>query len=92
MVGIYFLQLIVAAILGIKRFPFAALLVPLIVCTIVFHWFVSSVFKRPWTLTSVREAAMLDEREGAVSGVGWGGGRGVRGGGWGGAGGLGRGA
>ncbi|KAI8468680.1 MAG: hypothetical protein J3K34DRAFT_426590 [Monoraphidium minutum] len=63
MVGVYFLQLIVMTVLGVKRFPYAALILPLTVCTAVFHWAMSNVFKRPWTLTCVREAALLDKRE-----------------------------
>lgn len=63
MVGIYFLQAIVATVLGVKRFPYAALILPLSVCTVVFHWAATNVFKRPWSLTSVREAALLDARE-----------------------------
>ncbi|KIY93558.1 hypothetical protein MNEG_14404 [Monoraphidium neglectum] len=63
MVGIYFLQAIVATVLGVKRFPYAALILPLVVATVVFHWALAKLFKRPWTLTSIREASMLDARD-----------------------------
>lgn len=67
MIGIYFLQLMTACVLGVKQFAYAALVVPLIVLSIAFHVVNISLFKRPWTLMSLREAAALDGRDhGAV--------------------------
>jgi hypothetical protein len=66
MTGIYFLQAVAATVLGVKRFPYAALLAPLLVATAVFHWLASRVFTRPWALTSARLSAALDEREAKV--------------------------
>jgi hypothetical protein len=66
MTAIYFLQLIAATVLGVKRFPFAALIAPLLAATGVFHWAASCVFARPWELTSARLAAALDDRESKV--------------------------
>ena len=63
MTAVYFLQLVTAAVLAVKRFAFAALLLPLLVLTATFHVTVSKLFARPWTLTSLREAAALDARE-----------------------------
>jgi hypothetical protein len=66
MTGIYFLQAVTAAVLGVKRFPYAALLAPLAVGTAVFQGCVNKLFARPWTLTSLSVAAALDARESQV--------------------------
>lgn len=63
MVGIYFLQLMLLAVLLVNRFPYALLVLPLLVFTVVFHIVQSNQFKRPWTLGNAREAAMLDARD-----------------------------
>jgi hypothetical protein len=63
MVGIYFLQAMLLAVLAVKRFPYALFVLPLVVFTVIFHIVQSSQFKRPWRLGNAREAAMLDARE-----------------------------
>jgi hypothetical protein len=67
MVGVYFLQLMVLALLGVKKFAFVLLIIPLPFITILFHKTMLGVFKRPWKLMSLKEAALLDARDGAVS-------------------------
>jgi hypothetical protein len=54
MVGIYFLQAIVATVLGVKRFPYAALILPLVVATVVFHWALAKVGGWDWVFVCVR--------------------------------------
>jgi hypothetical protein len=63
MVGIYFLQAMVIAVLAVKKFPYAAFIIPLIIFTIIFHKVFGSMFARPWTLGNAREAALLDARD-----------------------------
>jgi uncharacterized membrane protein len=65
MVAIYSHQVLTATVLAVKRFPYAALVAPLVVCTVAFHATVAALFRRPWTLTSQREAAALDARDAA---------------------------
>jgi hypothetical protein len=63
MVGIYFLQAMLLAVLAVKKFPYALIVLPLMVFTVIFHIVQSSQFKRPWKLGNARESAMLDARE-----------------------------
>eukprot|EP00878_Enallax_costatus_P008398 GHUV01008778.1.p1 GENE.GHUV01008778.1~~GHUV01008778.1.p1 ORF type:complete len:750 (+),score=167.74 GHUV01008778.1:924-3173(+) len=63
MTGIYFMQAMGICVLLVKRFNFALLLLPLIVMTVAFHVVNLSLFKRPWTLMSLKEAAVLDARD-----------------------------
>ena len=63
MTGIYFMQAMGICVLLVKRFNFALLLLPLIVATVAFHVVNLSLFKRPWTLMSLKEAAVLDARD-----------------------------
>lgn len=63
MVGIYFLQAMGICVLLVKRFNFAPLILPLIVVTIIFHKVNLGLFQRPWTLMSLKEAAVLDARD-----------------------------
>ena len=63
MTAVYFLQLVTAAVLAVKRFSLAVGLVPLLLLTAVFHVTMAKLFARPWTLMSLREAAALDARE-----------------------------
>lgn len=63
MTGIYFMQAMGICVLLVKRFELALLLLPLIVVTIAFHKLNLGLFKRPWTLMSLKEAAILDGRD-----------------------------
>ena len=67
MVGIYFLHLMVVALLGVKGFGYVVLIIPLPIVTAVFHANMLGIFKRPWKLMSLKEAALLDARDGTVS-------------------------
>ena len=71
MVGIYFLQFMVAALLGVKKFTYVLLIIPLPLITILFHQVMTSTFRRPWQLMSLKEAALLDARDGTVSSLLW---------------------
>jgi len=64
MVGIYFLHLMVVALLGVKGFGYVVLIIPLPIVTAVFHANMLAIFKRPWKLMSLKEAALLDARDG----------------------------
>lgn len=75
MTGVYAHQAVTTAVLGVKRFPYAALVLPLFVATAAFHWAAGALFKRPWAVTSLREAAALDARDGTVGARGSGGAR-----------------
>uniref|UniRef100_A0A383WQ20 ERD4-related membrane protein n=1 Tax=Tetradesmus obliquus TaxID=3088 RepID=A0A383WQ20_TETOB len=63
MTGIYFLQVMALCVLLVKGFAFAALIIPLIVFTAVVHSNCTKLFRRPWTLMSAKEAAILDKRD-----------------------------
>eukprot|EP00882_Tetradesmus_deserticola_P001118 GHRQ01001211.1.p1 GENE.GHRQ01001211.1~~GHRQ01001211.1.p1 ORF type:complete len:784 (+),score=334.19 GHRQ01001211.1:817-3168(+) len=63
MTGIYFLQAMALCVLAVKGFAFAALLIPLILFTAVVHVNCKKLFRRPWTLMSAKEAALLDARD-----------------------------
>ena len=63
MTGIYFLQLMLMCVLLVKKFPYALLVLPLLVFTVVFHIVNNSEFSRPWRLGNARESAMLDARD-----------------------------
>jgi hypothetical protein len=63
MAGIYFLQVMALCVLLVKGFAFAALIIPLIVFTAVVHSNCTKLFRRPWTLMSTKEAAILDTRD-----------------------------
>jgi hypothetical protein len=63
MTGIYFLQLMLMCVLLVKKFPYALLVLPLLVFTVVFHIVNNSGFSRPWRLGNARESAMLDARD-----------------------------
>ncbi|WIA16520.1 hypothetical protein OEZ85_013198 [Tetradesmus obliquus] len=63
MTGIYFLQVMALCVLLVKGFAFAALIIPLVVFTAVVHSNCTKLFRRPWTLMSAKEAAILDKRD-----------------------------
>jgi hypothetical protein len=63
MTGIYFLQAMALCVLLVKGFAFAALIIPLIVFTAVVHSNCNKLYRRPWTLMSAKEAAILDARD-----------------------------
>lgn len=63
MVGIYFHQAMLLCILLVKKFPYALLVLPLCIFTVVFHIVNAAQFKRPWKLGNAREAALLDARD-----------------------------
>lgn len=63
MVGIYFLQVMTLCVLLVKGFPYAALVIPLMIITAVVHNVNMNLFTRPWKLMSAKEAAVLDARD-----------------------------
>jgi len=67
MTGVYFLQAMMLCVLLVKKFPYALLILPLIVVTGAFHVVNSKLFQRPWDLMSLKEAALLDARDQVIS-------------------------
>ncbi|KAF8065514.1 CSC1-like protein [Scenedesmus sp. PABB004] len=63
MVGVYFLQAMSLAVLLVKRWPYAVLVLPCVAVTAVVHIVNVNLFRRPWTLMSLKEAAVLDTRD-----------------------------
>lgn len=62
MTGLYLQQVIMIALLSIKRFRWAPLGLVAIAATIIAHHNISQVFERPWNVLSLRDAVDLDER------------------------------
>ena len=60
-VGLIFHHLMMLGIMGLKEFPYAALLLPLPILTIFFKIFIDRLFQRPLTLLSLRAARDLDK-------------------------------
>jgi hypothetical protein len=69
MTGVYLFQVVMLALLAVKRFPFAALLLPLILGTAMMHVAAMRAFSRPWELLSLRDARQLDMQDAEVTGV-----------------------
>lgn len=63
MVGIYFLQVLSLAVLLVKGFAYALLVLPLLVLTIIIHVTNAALFRRPWSVMSLKQAALLDARD-----------------------------
>jgi hypothetical protein len=61
MVAVYFFQLMMLFLLGIKRFPYAVLAIPMPLITGLFHWSCNQLFRRPWELQALRAAADMDK-------------------------------
>lgn len=66
--AIYFLQAMLACVLGVKKFGLVALIIPLPIVTAWYHIQMNKLFARPWTLMNLREAAALDAQEGGQVG------------------------
>lgn len=66
MTGIYFMQIVVMAVLLVKKFVLALLIIPAPIMTALFHVVLTNLFNRPWTLMSLKEAAVLDKLDGNV--------------------------
>ena len=67
LVSLYIKLITMLGLLGLKKFTGAPALIPLLGITLIFHFVVSSMFKRPWQFMSMHDGADLDEmdREGA---------------------------
>ena len=63
MTSLYFMQVFVTILLGIKGFRYAPIMIPIIFATLVYHVAVYSLFQRPWSMMSVHDAAMLDLKD-----------------------------
>ena len=48
MVALYIFQLTMLGLLGVKKFGFTVLLIPLVIGTIIYHMSTLSMFSRPW--------------------------------------------
>ncbi|KAG2494790.1 hypothetical protein HYH03_007033 [Edaphochlamys debaryana] len=66
MVGLYIMQLTMLGLLALKRFPFAALVLPLLLLTVAAHLRTLSLYQRPWSVTSLHDATALDKWEAAL--------------------------
>mmetsp|Transcript_6024 Transcript_6024/g.16044 ORF Transcript_6024/g.16044 Transcript_6024/m.16044 type:complete len:898 (+) Transcript_6024:96-2789(+) len=60
MVGIYIFQLAMIGLLSVKHFPYSPLLLPCLVGTMVFHASTRTLMRRPYRVTSLHDAAVLD--------------------------------
>lgn len=67
MTGVYLFQIIMLALLGVKKFVYAPLMLPCIIGTGIFHNACYNIFKRPWEILSLRDATDLDEYDKQVS-------------------------
>lgn len=65
MVGMYFMVAMLILVLMFKRFPFVWLAIPLGVFMVLFHHTTAKLFDRPWSLMSLKEAAILDRADGS---------------------------
>lgn len=63
MVGVYTMQLVLIALLSIKRFLWAPLALPAPLAAAAFHAAAQRIFARPWSTLALRDAADLDERD-----------------------------
>ena len=67
MVSLYAMQLFLIVLLSLKSFGAAPVMLPAMLITFIFHVTVYSLFRRPWSMLSVHDAAMLDNRDQASS-------------------------
>lgn len=69
MVVLYIMQLAMIGLLSVKQFPYTPLLLPCILGTLVFHTSTRTLMRRPYRVTSLHDAAVLDLHD-KVFGVG----------------------
>jgi hypothetical protein len=65
MTGIYFMIVVNICLSLIKSWPWILFSLPLLVVAAALHVTSLSLFKRPWSLMSLKEAAELDARDGS---------------------------
>ncbi|GMH37685.1 hypothetical protein BSKO_05558 [Bryopsis sp. KO-2023] len=63
LVGLLIMQLMMIGLLAVKKFPYAVLVFPMPVVTVVFWRRMNSLFKEPLEVLSLRGAAELDRRD-----------------------------
>lgn len=63
MFAIYLMQLVMIALLGIKKFQYTPLLIPVIFITMVFHFTVRNLFSKPWRVMALHNATEVDRFE-----------------------------
>jgi biopolymer transport protein ExbB/TolQ len=64
MTGIYFMIVVNICLSLVKVWPWILFALPLLVVAVVLHATSLSLFKRPWSLMSLKEASELDARDG----------------------------
>lgn len=60
--GVYTFIAVMGSLLGIKRFPYALLMLPLALAAVTFHALATTWLERPLTLPPSREAAAMDHK------------------------------
>ncbi|KXZ47794.1 hypothetical protein GPECTOR_33g676 [Gonium pectorale] len=60
MVGLYIMQLTMLGLLGIKSFPYTVLGFPLLIFSAICHIGTLNLYRRPWLVTALHDAAELD--------------------------------
>ncbi|KAG2482060.1 hypothetical protein HYH03_018986 [Edaphochlamys debaryana] len=65
MTSLYVMQITLIGLLGLKRFPWVVLAVPCPLTTLACHLSTLALYRRPWTVTALHDAAELDAAEAA---------------------------
>ncbi|GLC42966.1 hypothetical protein PLESTB_000281900 [Pleodorina starrii] len=63
MICLYIMQLTMLGLLSIKKFKFSPVMFPLIIFTITSHLSTLQLYERPWSVTALHDAALMDMLE-----------------------------